>query len=585
MAAAADQVTAWARSVVDGKVLCGRYTLLAAKRHLRDLREGRRRGLRWDVKAADRAIRFFTKLKHSKGKWAGQPFQLSAWQGFIVGSLFGWRRADGTRRFRVAYNEIPRKNGKSTLAAGLAILLAFFDGEPGAEVYCAATKRDQAKIVWGEAKRMVMRTPALKQRIEVLTANMNVPLGAQSVAAGSKLEPLGADADSTDGLNPHGTVIDEVHAHKTDALISVLQSASGAREQPLRFEITTAGHDRTSVCRKHHEYSVQVLEGTAEDDSWFAFIAAADADDDWTKPETWAKANLNLAVSVYPGYLEAECRRATKIPAEQNTFKRLHLNVWTQQAERAIDMDVWAAGAGDVDLDALEGQRCQGGLDAADTDDLAAWALLFGPDDDGVYDLVLRFFIPQASIEVGQSKRTEELRRLLEGWVEEGHITATPGKVTDYDFIERQILDDSEAFEIVRIGYDRFGVTQLVTHLQDEFGEGEHARVQLAPIPQTTGGMGAATKQFLRLVADGKLRHNNPVLTWMVSNLSLKEDSNGNKKPDRKRSGEKIDGPCAVIMAIDGDIRTSGQQGSVYDEREPLVLGGDEDDDGAEVTE
>ena len=442
-------MTTWARAVAARRVRVGDYVRLACERHLRDLREGASRGLRFDVVAANSAVEFFTLLKHSKGKWAGKPFVLAPWQAFIIGSLFGWKRADGTRRFRTAYNEIPRKNGKSTLAAGVALLLAFFDNEPGSEVYCAATKRDQAKIVFNEAKRSVENTPALKRRISVLTANLNVR------ETSSKLEPLGADSDSTDGLNPHGVIIDELHAFKTSAMVDVLQSAAGARTQPLRFEITTAGSDRTSVCWTHHDYSVKVLEGIVTDDSWFAFIAGADKDDDWREKKTWQKANLNLGISVNPDYIEAECRRAEKIAGEQNTFRRLHLNQWTEQSSRAIDMDLWDEGAGEVNPERLKGEACMAGLDMASTSDLAAQAKLFGPDDEGYYDVLMRFWIPEASIAAGTSRRSEEIRRQLELWVEQGFITATEGNVTDYDFVEKAILDDGEKYRLKELAFDR----------------------------------------------------------------------------------------------------------------------------------
>jgi phage terminase large subunit-like protein len=557
----ADPVTDYARAVTAGRVRCGRYVRLACQRHLRDKKERKARGLRFDEKAATVAIEFFGLLKHSKGKCAGKPFVLSPWQQFIVGSLFGWKRADDTRRFRVAYNELPRKNGKSTLAAGISILLAFFDGETGAEVYCAATKRNQAKIVFDEAKRMVEKTPGLQRKIEVLVANLHVR------ESSSKLEPLGADADSTDGLNVHGVIIDELHAHKTSALVDVLQSASGSRAQPLRFEITTAGFDRLSVCWKHHDYSVKVLEGIVEDDTWFAFIASADEGDDWRDELTWQKANPNLGVSVYPDYIEAECRRAEKIPGEQNTFRRLHLNEWTEQASRAIDMALWDAAAGQVDLEHLEGEPCMAGLDMASTNDLAAEVKLFGPDPEGFYDVVPRFWIPEASIAVGQSRRPEEIRRQLAEWVERGFITATPGNVTDYDFVEKAILEDGVRFRLRELAFDRWGVTQLITHLQDEWGTGDTAQIKVVDVGQGFASMAGPTKEFLRLVANGKIRHGgNPVLRWMVSNLALKQDAAGNLKPDRESSGDKIDGVVGLIMALGRAMVQPKQEPSPYDE-------------------
>jgi phage terminase large subunit-like protein len=556
-------VTAWARSAASGKIPAGKYVRLAAKRHLSDLKTGKGRGLAWDVAAAEKAIRFFTMVKHSKGQWAGTAFELSPWQAFIVGSLFGWKNADGTRRFRVAYNEIPRKNGKSTLAAGLAILLAFFDGEAGAEVYCAATKRDQAKIVFNEAKRMVDGTPGLKKRIQSLVANLNVP------ATGSKLEPLGADADSTDGLNPHGVVIDELHAHKSDALVAVLQSASGARSQPMRFEITTAGHDRTSVCRKHHEYSVRILEGVAEDDSWFGFIAGIDDGDDYADPKVWAKANLNLGVSVYPGYLAAECKRAQEIPSEQNTFRRLHLNQWTEQSERWLDVAAWDECAAEVE--AGSGDRCWAGLDMASRMDLCAAAYLFGPDEDGVYDLRMRFWLPEEALTVEGAKaikRAEADRLRLLSWVDEGYITVTSGNVTDYDQVERDLLKDFQVYDLVQLGFDPWNTTQLVTHLKDALGD-----TRVIPVPQTMSALSSPSKELEKLLSSRKLRHGgNPVLRWMASNVGVKHGPDGQIKPDRKASAEKVDGIFALIDALARATVTPTEGASVYETRDMVVI-------------
>lgn len=560
--ASPDQVTEWAKGAAKKGSPVGRYVRLAAKRHMSDLN---RKDLKWDVEASERAIKFFTRLKHSKGQWAGRPFELSPWQAFIIGSLFGWKNLDGARRFRVAYNEIPRKNGKSTLAAGLAILLAFFDGEPGAEVYCAATKRDQARIVWSESKRMVDKTPGLKARIQSLVANLNM------ASTGSKLEPLGADADSTDGLNPHGVVIDELHAHKSAALVDVLQSASGARRQPMRFEITTAGFDRTSVCRKHHEYTVKILEGTAEDDSWFGFIAAADDKDDYRNPKTWQKANLNMGVSVNPEYLARECKRAQEIQSEQNTFRRLHLNQWTEQNERWLDMAVWDACSGKVDRETLRGQRFWGGLDMASRMDLAAAAYLFGPDEEGVYDLLMRFWMPEHALTVEGAKvikRSEADRLRLMAWVDEGHITVTQGNVTDYDQVERDLLEDFKEFDLVQLGFDPWNTTQLVTHLKDSLGDD-----RLTPVNQSMASLSSPSKELEKLLVSKKIRHGgNPVLRWMASNVAVKHGPEGQIKPDKKASAEKVDGIPAVIDALHRAMVTPTEGPSVYETRGVLQV-------------
>lgn len=528
-----DQATAWARAVVAGDVLTGKLVRLAAARHLRDLErtDGR---IRWDVERSERAIAFFGKLKHSKGKWAGQAFVLSPWQAFIVGCLFGWLNADGTRRFRVAYSEIPRKNGKSTLAAGLALLLAFFDGEAGAEVYCAATKRDQAKIVWSEAKRMVQATPDLRKRIDVLTANLSRET--------SKLEPLGADADSTDGLNPHGVIIDELHAHKNGDLVQVLQTASGAREQPMRVEITTAGHDRTSVCREHHDYSRRVLEGTVQDETWFGFIATCDNPEDWTNPVEHAKANLNLGVSVNPAYIEAQCARARKMTSERNAFLRLHLNVWPNQSETWIPLEAWNAEACARPIEDHAGERVYVGLDQQSPRDLLTAAYLWGPDDDGVFDVRLRCWLPEEALT--SDGAPSERQAALAAWADD-HITLTPGEVVDYDRIRDDLLEDLEPYDVGTIGYNRRELIHLGTKLIDSMG-----KERVVAQGQEYAAISAACKRFEALVAAAKLRHGgNPILAWTVAQVAVAHGPNEAIKIDRENSPEKV-AIAALVIAI-----------------------------------
>ena len=343
--------------VLSGRVVVGQRVRQAVERHVGDLRSAKDRGLRFDPKAAERVLKFFGFLHHSKGEWAGRPFVLSPWQVFILWVVFGWKRADGTRRFRTAYIEIGRKNGKSTLAAGVALYLFAADQEPGAEVYTAATKRDQARIVHSEAIRMVQSSPGLQRFIDIFKDNLSM------LRTNSKYEPLGADADTMDGLNVHGAIIDELHAHKTRNLWDVLETATGARRQPLIFAITTAGFDRQSLCWQQHDYAEKVLDRIVSDDTHFAFVAALDSEDDWTDRAAWIKANPNLGVSVKPESLEEQCVKAESLPSAQNAFRRLRLNQWTEQSERWIDLAVWDEGAIAVDPEALRRRRCFGGLD------------------------------------------------------------------------------------------------------------------------------------------------------------------------------------------------------------------------------
>lgn len=517
----------------------GRLEMAAYRRCKRDIKasKGKRFLYRYDHDRGAEVVRVFEGiLHHSKGEWAGKPFHLEPWQVFIVLNLFGWvEKRTGLRRFRVAYIEIPRKSGKSTLAAGLAIYLAFLDKEPGSETYCAAVKRDQAKIVFGEARRMVLASKHLRRKLEVLTVNINHP------KSGSKLEPLGRDADTLDGLNVHGVLIDEIHKHKNSELIDVLQSASGSRRQPMRVETTTAGYDRTTVCWHHHEYSTEVLKAKGKDDpTWFAYVACADPKDDYTKESTWRKANPNLGVSVKLAYIRAECERAKKMPSEQNVFRRMHLNQWTQQRERFIDMNVWNACGPRRDLADLAGQECWGGMDLAAVLDLTAFCLVF-PREDGGFDPLWWFWMPEDEIEEKEQRTIGAQYRL---WAKQGFLSLTPGNVTDYEFVRAQINELADRFQIREIAYDRWNASQLVTQLQQD-------GANMVPHGQGFMAMNPPIKQIERALASGTLYHGkNPVASWMAENVATLQDPTGNLRFDRRNKQEKIDGMVALAMAI-----------------------------------
>lgn len=551
-------VVSYMHGVLDGSIPAGRLIRLAVERHLRDLEEGPKRGLYFDRQAAQHVIDFFGFLKHSKGEWAGQPFELSPWQQFILWCLFGWKRDDGRRRFRTAYIEVPRKNGKTTLIAGIGLYLMVADGEPGAEIYSAATKREQAKLSWGEAVRMVKASPALSRMIKHWKASDNLSIEATA----SKFMPLGADADTMDGLNVHGALIDELHAHKTRAVVDVLETATGARRQPLQLEITTAGYDRDSVCWEHHEYSRQVLEGMVQDDSWFAYVATIDEADRWDDPAVWAKANPNYGVSVKPDDLQRKADKAKRMPAAQNAFMRLHLDIWTQQSDRWIDLDLWDENAGQVDEDELKGRRCFGGLDLSNVSDLTAWAMVFPRDDDPeALDILARFWCPEAKLTDDQNPYADQ----YQVWQRQGLLVATPGNAVDYQYIKAQVLEDARQFNLVDMNVDRlFQGYQLSMELTDEglsvFGMGQGFLSMAIPM-----------KEFERRLLGKKLRHGgNPILRWMAGNVAVRQDPAGNLKVDKAESQGKVDGIVALVMALDRAMRY--ERGSVYDERGVLTL-------------
>ena len=515
----------------------GRLERLACARHLRDLQEGKARGLRWQRDEAERAIEFFTHLPHVQGRqWAGRQFAPEPWQQFLIGSLFGWRRREnGARRFRHAYVRLARKNGKSFIASGLALLLAFFDDEPGAEVYCAATKREQAKKVSDISMQMVKMTPDLRSRIGITVS------GLYQYSTGSKLQPLGADADTTDGLNVSAAIVDELHAHKSRAMVDVLDTATGARAQPMIFEITTAGYDRDSICFEHDEYATRLLEGAFVDDSWFVFIAAPDETDDWLDEHGWQKANPNLGISVDIEDLRAKARKAQRVPADQNAFRRLHLNQWTAQEDRWLDMDVWRACGTPVDPLALAGRVCYVGLDLSATTDLTAMALVF-PDASGHVDVLMRFWLPEARVMLRAERRDLVP---LDAWQREGWLFTTPGNVIDYERIRAQLLADAERYQIKEIAFDPWNARQLVTQLQ---GDG----FTCVEVRQGFQSLSPPTKDLEARILSQRVRHgNHPVLNWCASNVAIETDATGNIKPSKARARDRIDGIVALVMALD----------------------------------
>jgi phage terminase large subunit-like protein len=561
-----DRITQYALDVVEGRIVAGRLVHLACERHLRDLETGGTRGLRWDPEAADHAIGFFRFLRHSKGEWAGSVVQLEPWQQFRIGSVFGWQRKDEetgewVRRFRTAYNEVARKNGKSTESAGVGLYLLDADGEPGAEVYSAATKRDQAKIVWEEASRMVRKSPALKKLIRIFPGKGNMCVEETA----SKFEPLGADDDYLDGLNIHGAVVDELHAHKTRGVWDVIETATGSRRQPLIWAITTAGFDQNGICFELRTYSIDVLEGRIEDDSWFAYIATLDEGDDPFDEAVWPKANPNLGVSKKWGDMRRLAKKARAMPTALNNFLTKHLNVWTQQAKRWIPLDLWDKNAGDTEWmlleETLKGRCFFGGLDLSSVLDITAWVMGFPRDDDPeTVDFLCRFWVPEARLYADDNRYRDQ----YQAWVRTGALKTTPGDAVDYDFVVAQILKDAETFQLQNLNIDRlFQGHQVAVRLMDELGEDK-----VVGMGQGFVSMAAPAKEFERRLMRKKLHHGGqPVLRWMAGNVSTKTDPAGNIKPDKSTSQGKIDGIVGEIMALDRVMRHQGPTKSVYEER------------------
>lgn len=520
----------------------GRLERLAYERAERDADRLPPLGYSFDEEAAERAAAFFPGyLRHHKGEWAGKPFILAPWQEFCVRQLFGWKRPNGSRRFRESYLEVARKNGKTELAAGIGLYMLVGDQEDGAEVYSVATKRDQARICWEAASRMVQQNPELSKYIKILRSNMHFE------GRVSKFEPLSADAKTMDGLNPHCAIQDELHEHVNRDVGDKIATGMGARKQPLDFKITTAGlYDPTRIGWETHEYAEKVLMGTLEDEEFFAFIAAMDIghpetpDDDWTDPRNWEKANPNLGVSVYMEHLQKQAKRAQAQTSYENTFKRLHGNVWTEQVTRWLSMEKWAATAGEMAKDSeLVQKRCFAGLDLSQKIDLTAGILVF-PDEGGIYRVKCHFWMPKSAV----LERAAADRVPYDAWVRDGWISTTPGDYIDFGFIKTEILRWADEYDLQEVGYDPWSASQLAVELEEE-------GVTMVQMRQGYGTMSEPCKELERLVIAKLLHHgDNPVLNWMASNVAITEDSAANIKMAKDVSVGKIDGMQALAMAL-----------------------------------
>ncbi|MBD2705598.1 terminase large subunit [Spirosoma sp. BT702] len=559
-----EQAKSYIEQVHTGSILTCKPVQMAVNRHLNDLETGHERGLYFDEDAAYIALSFFPLLSHSKGKWAGKPFILSDWQAFFVYCLFGWKRSDGTRRFRIAYAEIARKNGKSTFAAAIGLYMLIADGEAGAEVYTAATTRDQAKICFTEARNMALKSAPLRKKATVLTHNIHV------LSTASKMEALSSDYNTLDGPNPHCVILDEIHAYKTSGLYDIFISAVGARDQPLILMITTAGFNQEWFCFQQRKYGLQVLEGTLNDDELMVMIFTLDEEDEWTDERLWVKANPNLGESPSWTYLRGRIHTAKQKPAEQYNVKTKNLNLWVDAPKVWIDSDKWNECTGDVDEIELEGQTCYAGLDLATKGDFNAWIKLF-PLEDGCFKLLCTFWIPEDSVQ----KHVDNGLKQLPEWIDSGLVKATPGNYVDYKAILEDILADFERFDIVSAAKDPWNSAwmyqELNEKLQPGYRDGKPVD-RISDFAQTIKNMTSPTVYLEDLVDEKKLIHDgNPVMAWMMRNVVLEylgkevEDLISGKpqqarKPSKMKSSKKIDGPVAAVMAL-GEYLTWNWQG------------------------
>lgn len=496
-------------------------------------------GCYFDRDAADHVRRFFHEfLHHTTGEWAGRTFDLLPWQWTeLVQPLFGWMRPDGTRRFRRAGVWIPKKNGKTTLASGICLYLLVADDEPGAQVFSAANDRNQAGIIYRDCAAMVRQSDELRKVLEPVDSKKVVNYPAQN----AYYEALSADVPTKEGLNISGLVVDELHAIEDRNLWSTLAYGGAARRQPILLSISTAGlYQPESIGWEQYSYAKGVKDGTIDDWAFLPVIYEADPSDDWTSPEVWKRTNPSFGITTKPDAFTEECREAIESPAKQNDFMRYRLNLWVQQHIRAIDLRVWD----EADPHPIEelNRAWYGGLDLGGSSDLSAWVLVSPcPHDTEAVDVLCRFWLPE---DVLRSKHPNV--GLYQQWFRSGHLTVTPGNVTDERFIQAAITADAQHLHLVDGNIDRlFQGMRLAVELQDE-------GIKLIPFGQGFLSMAVPTKKFLDLVTARRLHHGgNPVLRWMANNVVLRRDAAGNCKVDKEKSKQKVDGIVALIMALD----------------------------------
>lgn len=535
-----DPAEAYARRVVGGEVPAGRLHRLCCERHLRDLARQGTSGFPFvfDWAFADPFLRFARKCRHYKGEWAGRHFEPSENQVFRFASLFGWRDTrTGFRRFTTAYNEIPRKNGKTFEAAIVALYATFFEHEPGAEGYCIATKREQAKRVWADCRRLVVSS-GLRRKIVAQVANLHRP------DRDAKLEPLGADADSTDGLNPQVIITDEMHAMKNRALLDVMETATGARRCPLHYQITTAGNDLMTPCGDQHDYAAKVLEGTVPDEHFFAFVAHADPGDDWQEESTWVKANPHYGVSVQAEDMRRLALKARHMPSAAAQFRQKRLNEWINTDAPSLSMDGWRAGQSAWEPESLRGQVCWAGVDLSSKIDLTALCLLFPPTSERPrWRLVVRAWTPGDTL----MERALKDRAPYDLWVRAGWLVSVPGVAINHRVIREALEEARRMFDVQSVGFDPWHATQLAQELHDENGWPETA---LLEVPQTFAGLTSAEAAFKAAVLAGEVdARDSPLVQWCASNVVEQTDGKGNILFSKRRSRSRIDPIKAATIA------------------------------------
>ena len=522
--------------VLAGEIVAGRLVKLACKRHINDIKKSKRKNYpyKFDAELAETRLDFYKLCRHYKGDFAGKAIEPELWQCFIQGSVFGWvDKKTGKRRFKEVYEQIAKKNGKSTDAATTALYCMTVDGEPGAEVYSAATTRQQARIIFKTAQEMIRQSPSLRAMYNSLTNNINVP------ATSSKFEPVSSEANSLDGLDIYCALIDELHAHKTREVYDIIKGGTAARSQPIIWVVTTAGYNLNGICKERYDYAVKVLEGSTDDDTLFAYIAQIDPDDDPFDEKVWIKANPNLGVSVRIDDIKRKAKEAAELPSAYNMFLCKHMNIWVNALNAWMNMEKWnASGKGKFPI--LKNKPCWVGVDLSKKIDLTSAVAVF-PLKNGYYAAVHHSFIPEDSI--SEKERIDKVS--YAAWIREGYITAIPGEVIDQSWIEEWILNNwCRKYKVQEIDYDPWSASEFAQHLEAE-------GLTCVEVRQGYATLSEPTKELEKLVYSGKLIHfDDPVLRWSMSKVIVTTDPAGNIKPNKDKSPNKIDPIAALITAL-----------------------------------
>ncbi|MFA5593219.1 MAG: terminase TerL endonuclease subunit [Micavibrio sp.] len=547
----------YAESVVAGYVPANQWVKKACQRQLDDLKrfKGKNSPYRFNpiltdsqgrkYRPADNLCAFVELLPHIKGPLAGQMIILEPWQIFILSTIFGWVDKGGRRRFRRVYIEVPRGNAKSTLSSAVGLYMLTADGEGGAECYSLATTRDQARIVFGDAQQMARKSKGFRARYGVTVGAHNIHV----LATASKFEALSAEGSTLDGLNIHFGCIDELHAHKTRTVYDVVETATGKRDNSLLWVITTAGSDRAGICYEVRSFVTKVLSNIVEDESQFGIIYGLDDTDDWAVEDALIKANPNWGISVRPEVVLPLQAKAMQLPSATNNFRTKHCNDWVSTDTAWMDIRAWEKCADTaLPLEAFEGQSCWIGIDLASKIDIASMAILF--EQEGRMVSFVRHFLPEETVFSAANSQ-------YQGWMNAGHLTATPGNVTDFSLIEDELLDWSRRFDVKAVAFDPFQATQFSTRMM---GEG----LPMIEVRPTVLNFSEPMKQLEALVLQGKFAFDgDPVLTWMVSNVVCHRDAKDNIYPRKERPENKIDGVIAILMGLNRFLLENGDSGVI----------------------